>query len=148
MHCSTFSVKSCFPVHLCPMGCISLNTSFICFCSPTLCFFFFFFYTLLCFHYLETWQCPSLIYHLHISIICLVLLFFSGLVCVVCHQLFLYFLNPLHIPVLVPPVMHFKSPSPPPRPILLLSCRAPVTHSGVTRTVSDSRRTCYLVTRL
>ncbi|KAJ0058773.1 hypothetical protein NL108_000481 [Boleophthalmus pectinirostris] len=26
--------------------------------------------------------------------------------------------------------------------------RAPVTHSGVTRTVSDSRRTCYLVTRL
>lgn len=29
-----------------------------------------------------------------------------------------------------------------------LSCRAPVTPSGVTRTVSDSRRTCYLVTRL
>ena len=27
-------------------------------------------------------------------------------------------------------------------------CRAPVTPSGVTRTVSDSRRTCYLVTRL
>ncbi|XP_035285530.1 acid-sensing ion channel 1C isoform X6 [Anguilla anguilla] len=26
--------------------------------------------------------------------------------------------------------------------------RVPVTHSGVTRTVSDSRRTCYLVTRL
>ncbi|XP_072297792.1 acid-sensing ion channel 1C isoform X2 [Eucyclogobius newberryi] len=26
--------------------------------------------------------------------------------------------------------------------------RAPATHSGVTRTVSDSRRTCYLVTRL
>ncbi|XP_020566821.1 acid-sensing ion channel 1C isoform X6 [Oryzias latipes] len=26
--------------------------------------------------------------------------------------------------------------------------RAPVTHSGVTRTASDSRRTCYLVTRL
>lgn len=29
-----------------------------------------------------------------------------------------------------------------------LFCRAPVTPSGVTRTVSDSRRTCYLVTRL
>lgn len=29
-----------------------------------------------------------------------------------------------------------------------LFCRAPVTPSGVTRTASDSRRTCYLVTRL
>ncbi|XP_048867147.1 acid-sensing ion channel 1C isoform X4 [Brienomyrus brachyistius] len=29
-----------------------------------------------------------------------------------------------------------------------LAPRVPVTHSGVTRTVSDSRRTCYLVTRL
>ena len=29
-----------------------------------------------------------------------------------------------------------------------LCCRAPVTPSGVTRTVSDTRRTCYLVTRL
>lgn len=35
-----------------------------------------------------------------------------------------------------------------PPPFLSVFCRAPVTPSGVTRTVSDSRRTCYLVTRL
>lgn len=35
-----------------------------------------------------------------------------------------------------------------PPPLLSVSCRAPVTPSGVTRTVSDSPRTCYLVTRL
>lgn len=37
------------------------------------------------------------------------------------------------------------SPYPPP---FFFFCRAHVTPSGVTRTVSDSRRTCYLVTRL
>lgn len=37
---------------------------------------------------------------------------------------------------------------PPPEISRFLSFRAHATHSGVTRTVSDSRRTCYLVTRL
>ena len=52
--------------------------------------------------------------------------------------------HPLHRPSF-PPLTRLNSSSllPPP-----LFCRAPVTPSGVTRTVSDSRRTCYLVTRL
>lgn len=45
----------------------------------------------------------------------------------------------------LPPLIWLNSPSLLP---FRLSCRAPVTPSGVTRTVSDSRRTCYLVTRL
>lgn len=57
--------------------------------------------------------------------------------------------HPLHRPSIIPPSLppltrlNSSSLLPPP-----LFCRAPVTPSGVTRTVSDSRRTCYLVTRL
>lgn len=48
-------------------------------------------------------------------------------------------------PVIAPPLTRLNSSSLLPFPLF---CRAPVTPSGVTRTVSDSRRTCYLVTRL
>lgn len=48
-------------------------------------------------------------------------------------------------PFIAPPLIRLNSSSLLPFPLF---CRAPVTPSGVTRTVSDSRRTCYLVTRL
>lgn len=94
---------------------------------------------------------------------------FSPNLCSPFFSVFLSFHNPLCssmiiTPVsLILPVCHFVAPSsssllhhpslnpvelvfPPSLPFCF--SRAPVTPSGVTRTVSDSRRTCYLVTRL
>lgn len=58
---------------------------------------------------------------------------------------FLFFSRRHHRFIAHPPAHLNISPLLPRFP---LSSRAHATHSGVTRTASDSRRTCYLVTRL
>lgn len=106
---------------------------------------------------LYSFLCVSLPHHLFLlAVVCVTVLTvfaFFTIFCSLSFYLFRSFLSSIlhhhhhHQPHChhVPPLIWLNSSSLPP---FRLSCRAPVTPSGVTRTVSDSRRTCYLVTRL